>query len=700
MADSQVTTIGAKEGSLDSSLFSIMLDLSKLPTVFILDTHLLAEEYRHMEDQFRAAGASLTHNPLEAQLMLGKISGERRARFELQVRKVKLAPLEGAEAAPVSTPSASLRSYKKRKRTLPQTSSSLPLASSTPGGNDETASSVTETGSDGPDEPLSQLSIENDMERSQSPLPDATDEAPQSLDLSTLFRNKEHVKFLRLDWFYNSIRVGRIQPLDDYVILEGKRPSLLNTGSVIPRDEQSRALKGQVREHLTFSEKGSATFSTTKIAESKARRSPVSVASRREAKHKSQKTPMLRQTTSEHDEAGRSLENMPRWVKESKNYACERSTPLKSLNDDFVNQLQKIKLVRTLRLDEIGVRAYSTSIASLTAYPYPLTSVQEVLALPGCDEKIAILFREYKENGYLEAAQEIDNDPELKVLREFYDIWGVGAKTARDFYSKGWRSTDDLIEFGWNQLNREQQIGLKYYDEFLSKIPRAEVEYIASIVTYHAKKLVDDGIECIIVGGYRRGQKESGDVDIILTHRWEDATAYLITPLVNELEQAGWIVHTLNLSDLNSRRDQRPQPKRVGGQKGSGFDTLDKALVVWQDPIWPTRSSDLDENPTAKNQNIHRRVDIIVSPWRTIGCAVTGWTSGTTFNRDMRRYAKNVKKWKFDSSGVTDRATGKWVDLERWSDESTRAKTWQEAEKRVFEGMGLLWTEPEERCTG
>ena len=149
----------------------------------------------------------------------------------------------------------------------------------------------------------------------------------------------------------------------------------------------------------------------------------------------------------------------------------------------------------------------------------------------------------------------------------------------------------------------------------------------------------------------------------------------------------------------NTKRDQQPLPLApLAG--GHGFDTLDKALVVWQSQDWPTRSVDMAANPEAKNPSIHRRVDIIISPWRTVGCAIAGWTSGTTFQRDLRRFAKKVKGWKFDSSGVRERGTGRWIDLEQWADPKTRAQSWQVAERRVFEGMGLVYREPWERCTG
>jgi hypothetical protein len=78
---------------------------------------------------------------------------------------------------------------------------------------------------------------------------------------------------------------------------------------------------------------------------------------------------------------------------------------------------------------------------------------------------------------------------------------------------------------------------------------------------------------------------------------------------------------------------------------------------------------------------------------------VVGWSGGTTFQRDLRRWCKRERGLKFDSSGVRSRKDGAWVDLESGSD-GTPAPDMLTAERRVFEGLGLAWREPGERCTG
>jgi DNA polymerase IV len=350
--------------------------------------------------------------------------------------------------------------------------------------------------------------------------------------------------------------------------------------------------------------------------------------------------------------------------------------------------------------DEIGVRAYSSAIAAVAALPTPVRSPREILRLPGCDVKIASLWIEFRNTGALAAADEVDRDETLKVLDLFFEIWGVGEKTARTFYyDHGWRDLDDVVEYGWDQLTRVQQIGLKYYEEFHVGIPRDEVTFIVDKVREHAVRVRDEGIEVLAVGSYRRGKSISGDVDVIVSHRQLDKTANLVTDIVASLEDEGWITHTLRLDLTGTHREQDTLPLRSHHSRviGSGFDTLDKAMVVWQDINWPSREEALRGDPKAKNPNLHHRVDIIISPWRTVGCAVLGWSGETTFQRDLRRYAKYVKGWKFDSSGIRHRRTGEAMMLE--GKDGVRGSM-VDAEKTVFEGLGLAYIEPSDRCTG
>ncbi|KAK3327669.1 hypothetical protein B0T19DRAFT_170173 [Cercophora scortea] len=485
------------------------------------------------------------------------------------------------------------------------------------------------------------------------------------------------VKVVKLSWFTDSIEAGEVLPLDNYVIYEGHKisPSPSPTSTPIkPPPAPSTALKRPLPDD------------EEPAVNSRPRSSHGHGGKASESGHRYFKRPtLLKQTTSEHD-IDLHLPPIPDYLHTT--YSCQRPTPVRPPNDAFIDELAKIRTARTLVGDKIGVRAYSSAIAALAAYPYTLSSAQEVARLPGCGAKIALLFQEFKDTGKLKEADDDEADPKLAVLKQFYDIWGVAETTAREFYNKGWRDLDDVIEYGWEGLTRVQQIGVKYYDEFKFKMPRSEVEAITNVILEHAQE-IRRGFQMVIVGGYRRGKAESGDVDVVLSHPDEAATKGFVERLVIGLERDKFITHTLILSTANSERGQTPVKWKGEGKRGSGFDTLDKALVVWQDPKWTTGE---------KNPNPHRRVDIIISPWRTAGCAVLGWTSGTTFQRDLRRYCKKERSLKFDSSGIRSRKDGSWVDLESGPD-GQPAPDMLTAERRVFAGLGLEWRAPEDRCT-
>ena len=720
------STVGKEHDALHPTPKS-NLRLECLPPVFVLALHLSTEELHRAEDELSCHGAPLTYDITEARIVLGNTAKKRRAKLELQWANVMI------DESDTSKSESLLKATGKGDRNVPATKrrklnknleSRMVAAETKSSPGSSTAESETENEDNTGLKPLSQLSISQVEKASVAGISDS--EASEKSSSSPFDRDSfaGRVKVVKLDWFYESLAKGKPQPFEPFIVYEAK---------LLPPHEpaiRAQTVSSTIATRLPRPTAGrsphveeSAVHEIVKRAQADAkphfsrnqRRERVTDAMKNDftgrrflhaggSKNQSFTKPskLLHQTTSEHDEdISQALPQMPDWVLQNKIYSCERSTPLHCPNEKFIEQLSSIKLARVLTGDDIGVRAYSTSIASIAAYPHVIASMREVLALPGCDQKIAYLFHEWQDSGgTIQAVADIESNQVLTVLRQFYEIWGVGAKTAREFYyDHGWRDLDDIVEKGWKSLQRVQQIGLKYYDEFQLKMSRSEVEAIAAIVAEHGCRVTDSGLECIIVGGYRRGKDKCGDVDIILSHREEHQTYDLVDRVTKSLETEGWITHTLTVNLTNTKRDQQPLPLApLAG--GHGFDTLDKALVVWQSQDWPTRSADLAVNPRAKNQNPHRRVDIIVSPWRTVGCAIAGWTSGTTFQRDLRRYVKNVKGWKFDSSGVRERGSGRWVDLEEWGDPKTRAPTWQVAERRVFEGLGLVYREPWERCTG
>ncbi|KAJ0298443.1 hypothetical protein COL516b_009824 [Colletotrichum fioriniae] len=603
-----------------------MADLD-FPAIYLLPTHLEADQLHELEGRI----PSLTYDIREAEIIVGNIFRRERALFELRRKKVQTDPVDVATAA-----DAHLVTPRKRKR-----------ASS---GSDSDSTVYMEDGQrfgSG----TSQLA--------------GTSSAPDEFA-----GDANIVKVVKLAWLQDSFAQGRVLPLHDYVLYVG-----------IKQDEDRAPVTIRGSDILSrAAADGSSQAQGSLLPQKKKAHSPTGM-------HRSVPS-LIRQTTSENASTLK-LPPVPQYLRTT--YACQRSTPVDPPNSAFIDGLKTIRTIRKLGGDQIGpARKVSLRLlggTSINAW-HMLTSHIEVARLPGCGAKIAELWHEWKETGRLPEADEAQSDTKFAVIQTFYDIWGVGDATARDFYSRGWRDLDDVVEHGWASLSRVQQIGVKYYDEFKLKIPRTEVESIADTILTHARSIHSD-FQLVIVGGYRRGKQGSGDVDVVMSHPDESVTLNFVDKLVMSLEKTSHITHTLVLSKHNSERDQQPVSWKGNEFRGSGFDSLDKALVVWQEP---------ETSGKGPQERMHRRVDIIISPWKTAGCAVLGWSGETTFQRDLRRYCKKQKSYKFDSSGIRSRLDGSWVDLE--SSDLGRAPDMLTAERRVFQGLGLDWVPPEDRCTG
>lgn len=698
--------------------------LASLPPIHVLPTNLPPDEMHEVEDLVSQHGGRLSYELNEARIFLAHLTQKKRAAFEL--RK------QGVWTDECVLPDPTTR--RKRKRDLDSV---------------------------GPELGTSNTEVETeDTSRRRSGNEDV-------IPCTTLALLDQHVVVLKIDWLKQSIKTGQIvvcQPFLVYsarVIKRSKESDQTDVTRV-----QSSLTQVAARDIPTSDNLGNAATSQIFVDNTSTSRRPLPVIKYSPRRFRDQKygrselrpsrPSLYRTTTPEHDLLTTTRHSTPvslpapaTWQLESHprpNYACLRSTFANPPNSLFLSHLFKIKESRVLTLDEIGVRAYSTAIAALSAYPHVISSPIEVIRLPGCSDRIASLWLEWynscpedAEARTLGETEALEKDEDLRALKLFYGIWGVGADTARKFYFEyGWKEIDDAVEFGWNDgsLNRAQQIGVKFYDDFKKKIAREEVERIADVVLRHARlcrdipkdwwsnrrggyrgnwSKPDDGrgdeswdprdMVCIIVGGYRRGKRECGDVDVILSHRDEDVTRGLVVDVVASLESEDYITHTLTLHTTATARDQQTLPYRNKGHAGHGFDSLDKALCVWQDPTY-------DRSQTARNPNTRRRVDIIVSPWRTIGAAVLGWSGATTFERDIRRWCRKEKGWKFDSSGVRDRATGATLNFETPRAADLKGKrregdlsggvgdSWEDRERRLMEGLGIGWRPARERCTG
>lgn len=90
MAETHLSAIPPGESSIEDASIFPQPDFAKLPLTFVLATNLSEAELHEIEDTLVKRGAPLTFDIKEAHLVIGNISKERRAKFELKRGKVLL----------------------------------------------------------------------------------------------------------------------------------------------------------------------------------------------------------------------------------------------------------------------------------------------------------------------------------------------------------------------------------------------------------------------------------------------------------------------------------------------------------------------------------------------------------------------------------------------------------------------------------
>lgn len=95
----------------------------------------------------------------------------------------------------------------------------------------------------------------------------------------------------------------------------------------------------------------------------------------------------------------------------------------------------------------------------------------------------------------------------------------------------------------------DYQIGLTLYEDLKQRIPREECKQIYDLVKREAL-MIDPKLDIEIMGSYRRGAENSGDVDFLITRNDGDGLDHsgVIEKLVRKLMFMGIITHEVSHS--------------------------------------------------------------------------------------------------------------------------------------------------------
>ncbi|KAK3076523.1 hypothetical protein LTS18_012778, partial [Coniosporium uncinatum] len=339
------------------------LDLSSLPPVLVLPTHIPEDDVHGLEDRLAELHAPLTYDATEARLVLSNISSKRRAALELRALKLWTEETTVSESRPRRADGGDEPEQRPNKRAKTELTSRGLRRTAAAQESSETESEVEQV------DAVSDAASEKPVHKLVQPV--AIEPATAPFTISD-FCNV--VKVVKLDWFEASLDAGRILPLHDFLIYEGRpvekravesSPTSLKSEFREPVAAMAATTKHNLVERPSgldsILQRAKADAASSSSNQGLSTYGPVRHANRRFGNQtrsddlsKSQKAHLLQQTTSEYEGIGSDIPEPPEWVKKGVKYACQRSTPPDPPNEVFINQLEKIKLARLLNGDEIG----------------------------------------------------------------------------------------------------------------------------------------------------------------------------------------------------------------------------------------------------------------------------------------------------------------------------------------------------------
>lgn len=306
-------------------------------------------------------------------------------------------------------------------------------------------------------------------------------------------------------------------------------------------------------------------------------------------------------------------------------------------NKKLLEQLEtlqnKAKLSKDT-VDKFRAKSYKDAIDKIKVLPFDITEESQIPLTK--TSKIYAKVKQFIENGTIEGVDELSASQ--NVYRELIKVAEIGPSKAKDLIENhGIKSLEDLGK-NLDLLNEKQKIGYKYWKTDCLRIPREEILAHREIYLDIARNIPNFDFE--ITGSFRRGSKDSGDIDILITSKNNDTKVFKI--FVNSLIQRKYLIDNL----------------AYGNKKYMGYGCL--------------------------NNGIPRRIDIIYCSPSEYPMTLLYFTGCGSINVKMREYCIKLG-YKLNEKGLFHSDTNLPVDYTFRS------------EQDIFDFLKLPYVEPQNR---
>jgi DNA ligase (NAD+) len=320
-----------------------------------------------------------------------------------------------------------------------------------------------------------------------------------------------------------------------------------------------------------------------------------------------------------------------------------KSTDMPSMNAQFVKVLEQLESLMMKKGQHFRARAYTKAKESIILLKTPITEVSQLKGQKGIGKTILTKLQEFVDTGTLNVLEKAKSNP----MFIFTEVYGIGPKKAEELVKK--HNVTTIVELRERQdelLNDVQKKGLKYYEDILKRIPRKEIDTYEKELKKIFDTVKNKDSTFQIMGSYRRGAKDSGDIDICISDPKDDTGVFI--KFIDALIEKNILIEVLS----------RGNTKSLGVSK-------------------------LRRKPA-------RRIDFMFTKHKELAFALLYFTGSKEFNTVMRKRALDMG-YSMNEHGLYKMVNGK---------KGEKLDRYFPTEESVFKFMGMVYKGPTERKDG
>ncbi|PLN78498.1 putative DNA polymerase POL4 [Aspergillus taichungensis] len=335
------------------------------------------------------------------------------------------------------------------------------------------------------------------------------------------------------------------------------------------------------------------------------------------------------------------------------NFLCMQAPTSKSTADGpnarTIEILQQMLDYYTKTDDQWRSMAYRKAISALRRQTTRIATRRQALSIAGVGARLADKIEEIVFTDRLRRLENTNTTADERILQLFLGVYGAGIVQASRWLAQGYRSLEDLGARA--PLTANQRVGVEHYHDFAQRIPREEVAAHGAVVRDTVQR-ADPTMQVLIGGSYRRGARDSGDIDVLITKpnaTAEEIRTVMVDTVIPDLFRRGFL--QVGLATTSA----------ADGSKWHGACQLARG-AAW------------------------RRIDLLFVPGSELGAALIYFTGNDVFNRSLRLLARR-RGMRLNQRGLyRDIGPGSRGRLVEGRDE-----------QGIFGRLGVPWRSPEDR---